>query len=218
MPDSIQLISIWVTFIVSISLHEYAHAYVSDRLWDPTPRLQGRLTPNPLVHIDPLWFVLIFLINFGRWRPVQVAPSYYRHRLRDELLVAVAWPIVNVLLWSLAACVVLVLARIQWPEVLFTWESALLQFRYLFGWINMWLAVFNMIPLPPLDGYRVLKYLYPRAWYRLEEHWKVIGIVFLALLLLPTPFQSLLQSIIVGGAQFMYWVAQLFWWVLLWWI
>lgn len=215
-PSLFEIISIWITFVISISLHEYAHAYASNALWDPTPRLQWRLTPNPLVHIDPIGFVLIFLINFGRWRPVQIDPSYYRHRLRDELIVALAWPAVNILLWTLAALIVIVIMKIQWPEGFVSWSNILIQFRYLFGWINMGLAVFNMIPLPPLDGYRVVKYLFPKAGYWLEANGRVIGIVLLAAILLPTPLQYYLQSFIVWGSQMLYGLAQLFWGTVLW--
>lgn len=217
-PPLFELISIWITFIVSISLHEYAHAYASDRLWDPTPRLQWRLTPNPLVHIDPIGFILIFLINFWRGRPVQIDPSYYRHRLRDELIVALAWPAVNIILGAFAALIVMILIKIQWPIWFYTWNNILIQFRYLFGRVNMWLAVFNMIPVPPLDGYRIIKYLFPTAWYRLEANGRVIGIILLAAILLPSPVQQFLQSFIVWGAQTLYGLAQMFWWIVLFWI
>lgn len=86
----IYLIFLALIFVISISLHEYAHAWMSNRLGDPTPRLQGRLTPNPLVHIDPIGFLLIFLIGFGWGRAVIVNPAYYKNTLRDELLVALA--------------------------------------------------------------------------------------------------------------------------------
>ncbi|MBF0932229.1 MAG: site-2 protease family protein, partial [candidate division SR1 bacterium] len=71
-------IQIGIIFIVSVSLHEFAHAYASYKLGDPTPKIQGRLTPNPIKHIDPIGFILIFLIGFGRGRPVQIDPSYYK--------------------------------------------------------------------------------------------------------------------------------------------
>jgi Zn-dependent protease len=86
----IDIIFLAIIFVISISLHEYAHAWSSYKLGDPTPKIQGRLTPNPLVHIDPIGFLMIFIIHFGRGRPVIVNPSYYKNTLRDELLVALA--------------------------------------------------------------------------------------------------------------------------------
>ncbi|MDP2669794.1 MAG: site-2 protease family protein [bacterium] len=88
--SAFELISLAITFVISISLHEYAHARASTKLGDPTPKLQGRLTPNPLKHIDPIGFLLIFIIHFGRGRPVIINPAYYKHPLRDELLVSLA--------------------------------------------------------------------------------------------------------------------------------
>ena len=99
--SAFQLISLALTFLISISLHEYAHARASTQFGDPTPKMQGRLTPNPLVHIDLLGFLMIFLIHFGRGRPVIVNPAYYKHPLRDELLVALAGPATNLLLATL---------------------------------------------------------------------------------------------------------------------
>jgi len=79
-----------IIFVISISLHEYAHAWMANRLGDPTPRLQGRLTPDPRVHIDPIGFLLIFLIGFGWGRAVQYNPNYLKNPLQDELKIALA--------------------------------------------------------------------------------------------------------------------------------
>ena len=104
-------IQIGIIFIVSVSLHEFAHAYASYKLGDPTPKIQWRLTPNPIKHIDPIWFILIFLIGFGRGRPVQIDPSYYRKPYRDELIVALAGPLTNVILGILAIIIMMVYMR-----------------------------------------------------------------------------------------------------------
>ena len=101
--DILTIILLAIILVISIGFHEYAHAWVSYILWDPTPKLQWRLTPNPLKHIDPIGFLMIFLILFGWWKPVQVNPMYYKNKLRDELLVALAWPFANFLMafvWS----------------------------------------------------------------------------------------------------------------------
>lgn len=90
MHDIVHIVLLAVILLVSIGLHEYAHAWVSYRLGDPTPKLQNRLTPNPLHHVDPIGFLLIFLIGFGRGKSVQVNPYYYKKPLQGELLVALA--------------------------------------------------------------------------------------------------------------------------------
>ena len=79
-------------------MHEYAHAYVSYRLGDPTPKLQGRLTPNPLKHIDPIGFLMVFLAHFGRGKPVQINPLYYKNPRKGELIVSLAGPATNLIL------------------------------------------------------------------------------------------------------------------------
>lgn len=181
-------VSLAVIFIISISLHEYAHALASSKLWDPTPKIQGRLTPNPLVHIDPIGFIMIFLIKFGWGRPVIVNPSYYKNPLRDELIVALAWPAVNILLSIAWIIIKLIYLKIVWIEQFFA-NDPIVVFWNLFAWINVSLAIFNLIPLPPLDGYRIVKYLKPSRWYRLEKNMRIIAIIFLAMILIPTPLQ-----------------------------
>lgn len=183
--DPLQLVYIWITFVVSISLHEYAHAWMSNYLWDPTPKSQWRLTPNPLSHIDPLWFVLIFLIWFGRGKPVLVNPKYYKNPLRDELLVALAGPASNIVL---AICSVLILgiyslAMGSWYIV--TSADQVVYFWQLFGIINCALAVFNMVPIPPLDWYRLISFFYPSAQVFLLKYQRYFFIALLLLIFLP---------------------------------
>ncbi len=208
--DPLLIVFLAITFVISISLHEYAHARASDKLWDPTPRIQWRLTPNPLVHIDPLWFLMIFIIQFGRWRPVQVNPHYYKNTLRDELLVALAWPATNIILAFIATAFVLFYIRFTWVTGLFE-PDMIIRFWVIFAQLNIALAVFNMIPVPPLDWYRIIKYLFPSAWFWLEKNTKIIGLVFLWLLLLPTPARWGIISIITTVSQVLYWIMHAFW-------
>jgi len=86
----IEIIQLAIILAISIGMHEYAHAYVSYRLGDPTPKLQGRLTPNPLKHLDPIGFFMIFIAHFGRGKPVQINPLYYKNPRKGELMVALA--------------------------------------------------------------------------------------------------------------------------------
>jgi len=156
--DIIQMLQLAIILLVSITVHEFAHAWSSDKLWDPTPRMMGRLTLNPLAHIDPLGFILIFIIRFGWGKPVQVNPSYYRRPLRDELLVAMAWPASNIILACIGIVVVIVLSTSSLMDT----SAWLVEFWQLFAIINCSLAVFNMLPLPPLDGWRLVKMFVPQ--------------------------------------------------------
>lgn len=204
--DIIHTIFLAITFVISISLHEYAHARSSNALGDPTPKMQWRLTPNPLVHIDPLWFVLIFIIHFWWGRPVIVNPAYYKNKLRDELLVALAWPAMNILLAVAGTIIMLLYVKIVGIDALIE-QDVVIQFRQLFWWINIALAVFNMIPIYPLDGYRVIKYLWPAAGYAMERYRQYILIALLALIFLPwllwLPFDPI-SSIIINVSQTVY--------------
>lgn len=180
-----EIVFLAIIFVISISLHEYAHARASTKLGDPTPKIQGRLTPNPLVHIDPIGFLLIFIIHFGRGRPVEINPAYYKNKLRDELLVALAWPATNIALAIAGTLIMLIYTRIIGIDALVGGEDPIIAFRYLFGWINVALAVFNMIPIYPLDGYRIVKYLFPRVGYAMEQYRQYIFIGLLLLIFAP---------------------------------
>ncbi|MGH2348927.1 MAG: site-2 protease family protein [bacterium] len=138
--------------IVAATVHEFAHAYVADRLGDPTPRAMGRLTLNPLAHLDPIGSLMILLAGFGWAKPVQINPAYFTDWRRDSILVALAGPLANVTLVFLLGL----------PFKLEMVEPG--GMRSLLAWglqINAMLAVFNLIPIPPLDGSKVLVGLLP---------------------------------------------------------
>lgn len=183
----LDIVTLAVILLIAIWLHEYSHAYVSYKLWDPTPKLQWRLTTNPLKHIDPIWFLMIFLIWFWWWKPVQINPSYYKNPLKWELLVALAWPAMNLVLAIVGIFVMLVSAKITWMwlENIMTgnywfWMS----FLKLFSMINICLALFNLIPLPPLDGFRIVKMISLKFANMIERYTQYIVIWFLIIVLL----------------------------------
>jgi len=210
------MIFLAITFVISISIHEFAHAWTSVKLGDPTPKLQWRLTPNPLVHIDPIGFLLIFVIGFGRWRPVIVNPSYYKNPLRDELLVAIAWPISNIILAFAGTIIMHIYILLTGLDNALAGGDIIVQFWMLFGWLNVALAVFNMIPIPPLDGYRVLTFLRPSTQRFLLKYQMYFGILLLGLIFLPG-ISGTVMWFISGISQFIYGiintlVASLFFW------
>lgn len=134
--------------LVAIVFHEYAHGAVSDRLGDPTPRWSGRLTLNPLAHLDVVGTLMLVVFGFGWAKPVPVNPLYYSDRRRGLVLVGLAGPLANVVLAFLALLIWKVGGRSlgQVVSVILYWTI-----QY-----NVWLSVFNLIPIPPLDGSRVL--------------------------------------------------------------
>lgn len=184
----IDFISLAIILLISIWLHEYAHAYVSYRLWDPTPKLQWRLTSNPLKHMDPIGFFMIFLIWFGWWKPVQVNPMYYKNQIKGEFLVALAWPATNIVLATIWILVMLIISKVSgmWVNDIFLNSTSIsLSFFVKFSMINIVLAVFNMIPLPPLDWFRIVKMISFKFASMIEKYTTYISIVFLILILWP---------------------------------
>jgi len=183
----IEIIQLAIILAVSIWLHEYAHAYVSDKLWDPTPRLQGRLTPNPLKHIDPVGFLMIFLIHFWWGKPVQINPTYYKNPMKWELMVALAWPAINLILTIISILILLITSKVSglWLSAILSPNDIFFSFWLNFTFINITLAVFNMIPLPPLDGFRLVKMFWWKAWEFIEKYTLYISIFFLILIMGP---------------------------------
>ena len=160
----IQIVLLSIVFLLSIGFHEYAHARVSNILWDPTPKLQWRLTPNPFKHIDILGFLMIFLIHFWWGKPVQINPTYYKNPLRDELLVALAWPFTNLLMAFISVFIWLFLKK-------FNQTNNLIDiFFYLLIFVNIALCIFNLIPIYPLDWYRIIKFIKPWWAHFMEQN------------------------------------------------
>ena len=143
--------------ILALTIHEYAHARVSDRLGDPTPAAQGRLTLNPLAHMDLAGTVFLIFAGFGWGKPVQIDERYYRNPARDTMLVALAGPVSNfiqAIVWFFVYGALATFAPIETSYALTTITAMVLYA----GFINLSLGVFNLLPLPPLDGSKILRY------------------------------------------------------------
>jgi Zn-dependent protease len=137
--------------IIGLTVHEYSHALMGYRLGDSTAKEQGRLTLNPLKHIDPLGFLLIIVAGFGWAKPVQFDPNNLRHKHRDEILISLAGPVSNLLVGVL----MLGIARLLYAFAYFSrtdFGLEIVNLLLLWAVINFGLFVFNLIPLPPLDG------------------------------------------------------------------
>jgi Zn-dependent protease len=176
--DILQLVLSLVATFAAVILHEVAHGYVSWRLGDPTPKQQGRLTANPLAHIDPIGSIVVPLalwaikspFLFGWAKPVPINPAFYRNPLKGTLYVALAGPLSNVAAALVATGVGRLILGVSDPFLLHASSfaanlvQAVFLFLGIFVIINLVLAVFNLIPIPPLDGSRVLAYFLPAHW------------------------------------------------------
>jgi len=132
--------------LLSITIHEYAHARVSYALGDPTPKMTGRLSLNPLNHLDPLGLLMLWFFRFGWAKPVQINPYYYENRKKGTILVSIAGPLSNLML----AFTTLTLLKMS------VFKGFAQSFLYVLYMYNVVLAVFNLIPIPPLDGSKIL--------------------------------------------------------------
>ena len=139
--------------LITITIHEFAHAKVADILGDPTPRLAGRLTLNPISHIDPIGLLMLILVRFGWAKPVPINPYNFSDPRKGSLMVSLAGPLSNFLFaWVLA---------IIYRNLPVESSSVLLEILSYTIWINLALAVFNLIPVPPLDGSHILEFFLP---------------------------------------------------------
>jgi Zn-dependent protease len=160
-----------IAILLAISIHEWAHGYVAHRLGDPTAREEGRLTLNPIAHLDPIGTILFLLIGFGWGKPVPIDPRYFRHPKRDSSLVALAGPVSNLLLASIAFAGLVILAprgMAASAEELLSMAMAgspvrvlLLQICGYSVFINLALMAFNLLPVAPLDGSKILHAFIP---------------------------------------------------------
>ncbi len=152
-----------ISFVLAVTLHEYAHWYVSYRLWDPTAKMQWRLTLNPLKHLDPIWTLMLFVIGIGRAKPVPINKWYYKDPHKWELLVALAGPAINILLSIIAVFLTVFIFFLtdQGASSLWATTNILFSFLQLFAIINILLALFNLIPIPPLDWFNIVKNFWP---------------------------------------------------------
>jgi Zn-dependent protease len=179
-PD--RLITLVILFLTSMPIHEWAHAWAAYQLGDDTAALRGRLTINPLAHLDPIGTLTLVLFGFGWGKPVPVSPYRLRgNRRASRALVSAAGPFSNLILAMLAA----IPFRMGWLSLhasgasIISLQGILLQFVS----INLSLMLFNLIPIPPLDGSRVLAWLLPSTWASALERMEYLGGAALMLIL-----------------------------------
>lgn len=188
MANILYLIPTALALIVAITIHEFSHALAADKLGDPTPRSLGRLSLNPLKHLDPIGTIALIFFGFGWGKPVPIDPYNLQHPKRDEAIISLAGPVSNLIL---ALIISLIVRFLPLNNISILFLSILVQ-------INVVLAVFNLLPLPPLDGSKIFLALLPQdkslQWQEAFEKYGFVLII--VLLFLPIGGSNIISLII----------------------
>ena len=187
MSGGFDLLSLLLTIpgvLIAITFHEYAHAFAADKLGDDTPRNQGRLSLSPLSHLDPFGVIMLIFAHIGWGKPVQINPNNFTRKISartGEAIVSLAGPLMNFILAFVFAIIFYALQTFATSFALTTQTGiiimTMIQYTVL---VNVGLGVFNLIPLPPLDGSKILMAFLPynaKRWF--EEHTQLFYIIFL---------------------------------------
>lgn len=183
--------------IIAISCHEWAHAYSAYRLGDPTARNMGRMTLDPFKHLDPVGFAMLWLVGFGWAKPVPVNSRNFKKYVRDDIIVSLAGVVTNFILAFLFTGLVFLLTgvfRIDNYIIISMVSSAAV--------INIGIGIFNLIPIPPLDGYHILRhvligYMKPQMLWKFDQYAQY-ALIAVLLISWQTGFISALASLIYG--------------------
>ena len=154
--------------VIAMVIHEFSHARIAYALGDYTPKMQGRLTLNPAAHVDPIGLLMLFLVHFGWAKPVQINPMNFSNPRRDDILVSLAGPASNLITAFVFTILLVIMVKLDLP-------------------INF--AIFNMLPIPPLDGSHILRNLLPYELARQYEMLERYSFIFL-IIILATPILS----------------------------
>lgn len=166
--------------LLALSVHEFAHAYMAYKLGDNTAKSQGRLTLDPIAHIDPVGFLMLLFAGFGWAKPVMVNKRNFKHPVRDDNLVSLAGPVSNFILAIIFTLVLKIMYMFNLQYVLI--GGILINVVYGIIIINVGLGIFNLIPIPPLDGSHVLFNMLPsKYYYQMMQNYHIIQMIFIIL-------------------------------------
>lgn len=209
-----------VAVLVALTVHEFAHAFVSTKQGDPTAAYCGRLTLNPMRHIDPIGALAMLIFGIGWAKPVPIDPRYYKHPKRGMALTSIAGPVSNLLLAFFSALLFLITWKLYHTaagsmaegSLLLTMLFYLTVFLNIFHMLNLSLAIFNLLPITPLDGSRLLYLVLPPRPYRwLVRHERHIYFAVLAWLILGDRFFGLLMRVdLIASSKVLTFIASLF--------
>ncbi len=189
----------------AITFHEFCHGYASYKLGDPTAYIRGRLTLNPLAHLDPMGALMLLLFRFGWAKPVPVDPRYYKNPKRDIFIVSIAGVTGNIITAILVGLIV------RFLPVAVLKNFAVFMFIQMMVLINIGLAVFNLIPIPPLDGSKLIYPILPRSllqkYFWLERYgmFVLMALLFLGVLQrIMTPIVGLVYHIVLPSYMWLF--------------
>ena len=172
-----------VTLVIAFTVHEYAHAYAAYKFGDPTAKNQGRLTLNPAVHIDPIGAMFIILFGFGWARPVPVNRFFFKKPRLNGIIVSLVGPLSNLLLAVIGVAILYTMLRLNLAPAI---PDFVIDFFDKFVQLNVLLFVFNLLPFPPLDGYRIIEDLVPAGVRPKMTQYEQYGtLIFLILVITP---------------------------------
>ena len=170
--------------IIGFTFHEFAHAQTAVWLGDDTPRLQGRTSLNPIVHIDIIGFILLLVAHFGWAKPVQINPNNFKNKKRDDIIVSISGPMMNILL----ACIFIILIKVMYSffgGILDVETFSILENIFAYAaYINIVLCLFNLLPIPPLDGSHIVFSLAGQMYSELYFKFARISMILLIVLIL----------------------------------
>ena len=187
--------------LIALVLHELSHGLVSYKLGDPTPKATGRLSLNPLRHLDLFGTLSLLIVGFGWAKPVMINPNYYKNKKLGTVLTALAGPAMNIVLAFIGCFAISLITRISGGSIAFQTEAGYQVFTYIWNFlyyfvlINIGLGCFNLIPFPPLDGSKVLLAILPERIYfqimRYERYGQLVLFLLLFLGVLDTPLLAM---------------------------